>query len=156
MVKALLDARCFESLSALAPVLRDLSSAGVEMPKFWDVVHNTAAADLKDPNFAHASICKTSSNRMLGLETRMVVFASKLYSDFLEKRAQALLGAAKKAIDVASRQQLPAAAKAWAAVAWAEAAATCAALTSAMVTGVAATAGTSLPHIRCHGAPERT
>ena len=111
MVKALLDARCFDSLSALAPVLRDLSSAGVKMPKVWDVVHNMAAADLGDPNFAHASICKTSSNRMLGLETRMVVFASKLYSDFLQKRTESLLAAAKKAETPENRQELLSAAK---------------------------------------------
>ena len=112
LVKSILGAKCFDSLPALAPLLKELAAVGVKMPKVHDVVHNLERADLADPHFAEETICKTGSNRMLGLETRLTVFACKLYTDFLEKRTRALLRAAKKARGGASRMELLSAAKA--------------------------------------------
>ena len=102
LVKALLDAKCYDSLASFALLLTELAQAGVKMPKVCGVVHNLASAKLTDPKFATDSICKTASGRLLGLETRMTVFSSKLYFDFLAKRTQALLVAAKAAKDKAA------------------------------------------------------
>ena len=106
LVKALLAAPCFDSLSVMAPLLKDLACCGVSMPKVWDVVHTLAAADLTHPYLRSESVCKTSNNRLLGMETRIRVFGSQLYADFLAKRTEALFNAAKAQKDVNQRRTL--------------------------------------------------
>ena len=95
-----------------APLLASLEQQGVEMTSAWRAMNNMAACALADPAFNTADLCKDTASGKKGLTTRMEVFTSPLYFDFIDQRTKALLSAARTAASKERRQQLLCAAEA--------------------------------------------
>ena len=91
LVGAMLDSECFLALQHFAPLIDQLGKKGVVLPKIYHAVSHLVSVKLGDPAFEASKHWATmSGGKSLGLQTRMRLFESKLYEDFLHNRAKQL------------------------------------------------------------------